>query len=356
MNAFRRSPEPPLRDTRLRWLGPLVLFGFGTVFFRLEVYLEGSRATILRFVCVAIASGYLFWMLARWMVLRVQRRFPGLENTRKRLLVLALELPILVNLAVFFRIIVHALLQHKRVNPTLLDYVTTAGIQVFYHCVYFGVYEGWYVLRQWRQTFEENEELLKVQWQARFDSLKNQVNPHFLFNSLNTLSSLIDESPRLATAFVDELSSVYRYLLRSNEADLASLADELRFIQSYFHLLKTRYGRGIALEQAIDPAWLEYRLPPLTLQLLVENAVKHNAILPDQPLTVSLRTDAFGRLLVSNNLQRKVTKIESNKVGLSNIAARFRLLGQAEPLVEERNGWFTVTLPLVAPVRAKAEF
>ncbi len=351
MNAPRSRATPPPNDIRLRLLGPLVLFCFGTAFFRLEVYLTGSRETILRFVGVAVTSGYVFWMLARWIVLRVQRRFPGLENTRRRLLVLALELPVLVNLAVLARIAAHALLQHKRITLTLLDYTSTAGIQVFYHFVYFGLYESLYVLREWRQTYQEKEDLLKVQWQARFDSLKNQVNPHFLFNSLNTLSSLIDESPRLATEFVDEMASVYRYLLRSNEGELTTLAAELRFIQSYFHLLKTRYGPAIELQLAVDSVWLEARLPPLTLQMLVENAVKHNVILAEQPLVIRLRTDAFGHLVVSNTLQKKVARVESNKVGLANIAARFRLLGQTDPLVEERDGWFTVTLPLVAPAR-----
>lgn len=343
----RTDPSSP-DDLRLRVIGPLVLFLFGTVFFRLEVYLTGSRATVFRFVGVALVSGFLFWQLARWVVLRVQQRFPGLENTRRRLLVLALELPILVNLATLFRIVVHALLQHKRITPTLLDYVNTSGIQIFYHCVYFGIYEGWYVLRQWRLTYAEKEELLKAQWQARFDSLKSQVNPHFLFNSLNSLSSLIDENPRQATEFVDEMSTVYRYLLRSNDAELTTLREELHFIQSYFHLLKTRYGPAIDLELAVDPSYLDTQLPPLTLQMLVENAVKHNAILAEQPLIIRLRTEPGGWLVVSNTLQKKAIRVDSNRVGLSNIAARYRLLNQPEPLVQERDGWFTVTLPLVA--------
>ena len=348
MKPRTRPDLPPPDDRRLRLLGPLVLFLFGTVFFRLEVYLTGSQPTLIRFVSVALGSGFLFWHLARWVVLGVQRRFPGLENTRKRLLVLALELPVLVNLATLFRIVVHALLQHKRITPTLLDYVNTAGIQIFYHLVYFGLYEGWYVLRQWRQTYAEKEELLKAQWQARFDSLKSQVNPHFLFNSLNSLSSLIDENPRRATEFVDEMSTVYRYLLRSNDAELTTLRDELRFIQSYFHLLKTRYGPAIDLELAVDPAYLDAQLPPLTLQMLVENAVKHNAILAEQPLLIRLRTEPGGWLVVSNTLQKKAIRVDSNRVGLSNIAARYRLLNQPEPLVREADGWFTVTLPLVA--------
>ena len=348
MKPRARPDLPPPDDLRLRLLGPLVLFLFGTVFFRLEIYLSGAQGRILRFVGVALTAGYLFWHLARWVVLRVQRRFPGLENTRRRLLVLALELPILVNLATLFRVVVHALLQGERPQFSLLDYVNTAGIQIFYHLIYFGLYEGWYVLRQWRLTYAEKEELLKAQWQARFDSLKNQVNPHFLFNSLNSLSSLIDENPRQATEFVDEMSTVYRYLLRSNDGELTTLREELRFIQSYFHLLKTRYGPAIDLELDLDPAYLDAQLPPLTLQMLVENAVKHNAILAEQPLVIRLRTESGGWLVVGNTLQKKALRVDSNRVGLANIAARYRLLNQPEPTVREADGWFTVTLPLVA--------
>jgi hypothetical protein len=191
------------------------------------------------------------------------------------------------------------------------------------------------------------ERLKQEKTEVQMRALQAQINPHFLFNSLNTLSSLIDESPRRAGEFVDELSSVYRYLLRSNEADLAPLRAELAFIQSYFHLLKTRHGEGIRLDIAVPPAQLSAQLPPLTLQLLVENAVKHNAILPESPLVVRIRATADGRLVVENTLQRKRLRVESNGVGLCNIAVKYRLLDQPPPVVEESAGWFRVTLPLL---------
>ncbi len=191
------------------------------------------------------------------------------------------------------------------------------------------------------------QRLKQEKTEVQIRALQAQINPHFLFNSLNTLSSLIDESPRQAGDFVDELSSVYRYLLRANEADLTPLRTELHFIESYFHLLKTRHGEGIRLETAVSDAFADSPLPPLTLQLLVENAVKHNVILPEEPLTVRIRTTPARQLVVENTLQRKRLRVESNGVGLSNIAVKYRLLGQAEPLVEEQNGWFRVTLPLL---------
>lgn len=179
-------------------------------------------------------------------------------------------------------------------------------------------------------------------------ALQSQVNPHFLFNSLNTLSSLIDESPRQAGAFVDELSSVYRYLLRANDQPLTTLREELAFIQSYYHLLKTRHGNGLSLRIAVAERCLDAQLPPLTLQLLVENAVKHNVVLPEQPLSIEIFTDPTGQLVVENNLQRKTTRVLSNGVGLSNILTQYRMLGQATPTVSDEAGRFVVKLPLVA--------
>ena len=179
-------------------------------------------------------------------------------------------------------------------------------------------------------------------------SLQSQVNPHFLFNSLNTLSALIDESPRQAGEFVDELSSVYRYLLRANDNSLTTLRDELDFIRSYYHLLQTRHGTGIDLQIAVEERFLDTQLPPLTLQLLVENAVKHNVVLPDQPLTIVITTDLSGQLVIQNNLQRKASRVFSNGVGLSNIAAQYQMLNLPPPRVEESAEQFTVRLDLVA--------
>ncbi len=203
-----------------------------------------------------------------------------------------------------------------------------------------------------REHLEANltlQRLKQEKIEAQMQALQSQINPHFLFNSLNTLSSLIDDSPRQAGDFVDELSSVYRYLLRSNEHDLTTLSVELSFIHSYFHLLRTRFGNNVNLSIDVSETHAEALLPPLTLQLLVENAVKHNVILPELPLTIRIRTTDQRQLIVENTLQSKKLRVESNGVGLSNIAVKYRLLNQTEPSIEEADGWFRVTLPLLLP-------
>ncbi|GAA4459865.1 hypothetical protein GCM10023189_34120 [Nibrella saemangeumensis] len=336
-------------DVKLRTIGPLVLFLFGTIFFRINIYFELELPDIILFDVIALLAGFICWQVGRWAVMTVQKKVPGLQRTQTRLLMLLLILPLLVNFSVFLRIGLQAVLRDQPLWPGLLDYTYTAGVMLFYNCVYITVYEGIYLFRQWQQTYEEKEQLLKTQWRARFDTLKSQVNPHFLFNSLNTLSALIAENPSRAEEFVEEMSTVYRYLLQTNERELTTLRTELAFTHSYFNLLKTRYGTGLALEVAVLEEHQDTMLPPLTLQMLIENAVKHNVILTEQPLHISIRSTADGRLVISNNLQRRSLRVESNQVGLSNIASKYRLLAQPNPTIEEVDAYFSVTLPLILP-------
>lgn len=198
-----------------------------------------------------------------------------------------------------------------------------------------------------KQAEREQEKLRTANLQSQLDALKQQVNPHFLFNSLNVLDSLIEDDPRQARVFLDELSSVYRYLLRSNEQHLTDLDSELAFINSYFHLLRTRHGMGLNLTIAVEAHSQSCQIPPLTLQLLVENAVKHNIVLPEQPLNIDILTNGEDSLQVRNNIQRKTIRVASNGVGLGNILAKYRMLGQKTPTIQEADGQFIVTLPLI---------
>ena len=205
------------------------------------------------------------------------------------------------------------------------------------------------------------QQLEQEKTQVQLRALQAQINPHFLFNSLNSLSSLIDDDPERAGQFVNELSVVYRYLLRANQVTgvaateqdqnhlLTTLASELAFIESYYHLLRTRYGTGLNLVVSVDSRFQHQLLPPLTLQLLVENAVKHNVTSLKHPLTVEIFADKDGYLIVRNNRQRKQTRILSNGVGLSTIAAQYINLQQPAPEVSDENDQFTVRLPLITP-------
>jgi sensor histidine kinase YesM len=242
------------------------------------------------------------------------------------------------------------------------DYFNFLGYQLnmnqYAWCLVIGVFcnilstslnEGAAFFEKWRQVVDEAENLKKENLQSQLEGLKGQVNPHFLFNSLNSLSSLISDDPQKAEIFLDEMSKVYRYLLRTNEEGLTSLDSEMQFIRSYFHLLKTRYGDGLDLETQLDEHFMNYLLPPLTLQMLIENAVKHNMILKNSPLKIMIMTTNSGKLIVSNNIQRKDRMVSSNKVGLTNISNKYRLMKKEEISVRDDGKEFAVVVTLIQP-------
>lgn len=231
-------------------------------------------------------------------------------------------------------------------KPETLPWVLMIGLVT--NVVSAGCHEAIFTYYQLRESNRREFELKQLHMMQQMDVLKQQVNPHFLFNSLNSLIALIGENPEQAERFAEELSSVYRYVLRANEQDLTDLDAELNFVQSYAHLLRTRYGNGFSLITEIDPRFKGYKLPSLTLQLLVENAVKHNVVMASRPLTIRIQTDALANLHITNNLQRKRQGVLSNGVGLNNILAKYDILGQPQPVVSEEAGQFRVALPLIA--------
>jgi LytS/YehU family sensor histidine kinase len=231
------------------------------------------------------------------------------------------------------------------IKPNDLQYFLLVGFSV--NLVFVTLYEVDYVMGQLKETMLEKESLQQQALQHEFDSLKNQVNPHFLFNCFNTLSSLISEDKEKAEAFLNELSKVYRYLLRNNEDGLSTLENEMQFIRSYYGLLKTRHGDALQLTIDIDKRYNSYLLPSLTLQLLVENVVKHNQLTKFQPLVIEIFTTAGNKLVVNNNLQRRTVKAPSNRVGLENIKAKYELLKQKGFQIMEDGKNFTVVLPLI---------
>jgi len=192
----------------------------------------------------------------------------------------------------------------------------------------------------------ENLELKRRNLQGQYDVLKGQVNPHFLFNSLNSLAWLIKKEPQLAITFVDELAYVYRYLLKSNEYDKVTLKEELKFAKAYFQLLQTRFESGIQLETDLPENEEEIFIAPLTLQILIENVVKYNIISAEDPIVIRI-TYKDGRFVIENNVRKKKSPIQSTKTGLSNIASKYKLLGAPEIEVHENKERFLVKIPIL---------
>lgn len=194
---------------------------------------------------------------------------------------------------------------------------------------------------------------------AKFDALKNQLDPHFLFNSLNVLTSLIEEDPDQAQKFTTSLSKVYRYVLEQKNKDLVSVDEELQFAKTYVKLLKMRFEDSIVLDIPENASNPEAKIVPLSLQLLLENAVKHNIVNASKPLHIRI-FEEDGNLKVTNNLQEKQVVKKSSGVGLQNIQQRYELLSHRKMEIHKTNGNFTVELPMltqkVSVVETQEEF
>ena len=208
-------------------------------------------------------------------------------------------------------------------------------------------WEVLYLVGKYKESAYERELLERMQLMQEFENLKQKVNPHFLFNCFNTLLALIHEDKHQAEVFLDELSKVYRYLLRTNENAVSTVEQETSFIQSYASLLKTRHGEGFQLKLHIDPAFNDYELPALSLQMLVENAVKHNIVSKTKPVVVSIYSTEEANLVVQNTLAKRVHKSESTGIGLSNIREKYKLLNRHDVIVQETSDSFVVSLPLL---------
>lgn len=277
----------------------------------------------------------------------IQHKFPALKQTRTRVLLLAaLIVPVMsASVALIIYLFDYYRILDYQVQPGDYRYGLLVGFSV--NLIFVTLYELDYVVERLKESRMEKESLKQHALQQEFDVLKNQVNPHFLFNCFNTLSSLITEDKEKAEEFLNELSKVYRYLLRNNEEGLSTVEEEVKFIRSYYGLLQTRHGDAVQLTIDIDKKYNSYLLPSLTLQLLVENVVKHNQITKKQPLVIEIFTTAGNKMVVNNNLQRRAIKAPSNRVGLENIRSRYHLLQQPGFQVMEDGKNFTVVLPLI---------
>lgn len=302
--------------------------------------------------CWLVSTFYVavFWIGYRGLFMYLHTKYPHASDTFKRVCLLI----VLVLISYF---IISTIL-HKLTSPIVNGYFglpqpnpvleIIGGLLVGFFML--SLYEGFALYNRLRKTELEKEVLEKESVLTQLASLKSQVNPHFLFNSLNTLSYLIPESPERAENFVQKLSTVYRYILEIKDEKLISLEDELEFLNSYVFLLKERFGENLVVSIKIDDQYLKRYIIPLSLQLLFENAIKHNEISKAKPLTISVYINDAGNLVVNNNLQKKNLVRQTSKLGLQNIKSRYELLTDKLVEVIEDLKNFTVIVPLLKAI------
>ena len=325
-----------------------VFLGFGVGVTLLFWFIGGMNSvSLIRDGVVNGIGGVLLWSGNGYIADWLNTRFPWVKNSPKRL-VLTILTTIVYTFLVWLLIIyvwiilfkgqfgIDVLVKYLNVTSFIITLLITFFISIFIH--------GSGFLTSWKQTLIEAERLNKEQIAARYETLKNQVNPHFLFNSLNVLTTLVHKDADMAEQFVRQLSKVYRYVLESRDKEVVPLTEELTQLEAYIYLMKIRFGESLKTTINIQS---EGMVAPLTLQMLLENALKHNEASKIHPLSIDVFQEGNGYIVVKNNVQKKNSVGESTGVGLENIRSRYQFLSDKKVLVHQDLDSFTVKIPIV---------
>jgi hypothetical protein len=352
--AMHLSPTTLNRaEWSLRLLAPPLLAGVALGGVYLSAMFEEPPGWSLTVLLVVIAQVYIIGegvrLISRWL----QGRLPWRERLGRRVLVQVLAS---LGFACIYLLLIYVPIKLREIAQGSNDHL---GWPHLAFTLLFAFALGlalsllqliFDLLQQWQRSELEAERLRRSALRMELDALKAQLNPHFLFNSLNTLHGLIDEAPERARLLVLELSDVLRYVLRHGEQDLVPLSEELDFLQAYLRILDARHGDGLRLIIGDLGDTATACLPPMSLQVLIENVVRHNRIDPGQSLSVSL-TRAGDRLQMRNPLRPMRSPNAGAGIGLKNLQARYQALQQPPPEVSRDAADFCVSLPL-APCRS----
>jgi len=290
----------------------------------------------------------MYWLGVRSTMCWLRKKYEGFENTMKRLVAIALFILIVGPIAGG---ILNAIIQFL---ADLVDYERmyrgeneNKVLPTYFACFFMiAVYEAIYFYYQLKQSIVEKEQAKQEQIRSELAGLRNQVNPHFLFNSMNTLMNIVIEDQQLAVSFLKKLSKVYRYVLENRAEQIIPLSKELDFIHSYVFLQKERFKGNLEVKIEVPEQHLEQHIIPLSLQILFEPAIKHNIISRRKPLCIEVFV-RNGKLIVRNNLQRKEQVMDSTKVGLENIKTRYRFFTEEAVDIVEDEQHFCVAIPLL---------
>ena len=275
----------------------------------------------------------------------LNKRLPWFYNTGKRLTIQIIFTFVCTTVITSIPFIVWYFISGK--SPIFRPFPLSTFVSGLVFLVSFSsIYIAMNFFKNWKSTILEMERLKQEKLKSDYMVLQDQLNPHFLFNSLNVLISEIKHEPETAINFTRKLSQVYRYVLQSRNMETVLLKDEMDFIDSYIYLHRVRLGNALKFSAELDESVLNKYLPPMTVQILVENAIKHNVVNRDFPLNIKIETIGDEILKVRNNINPKET-IGSTQVGLSNIQERYSLLGRGNIFVEKTEEEFIVTVPLL---------
>ena len=335
MNPYGRGREYIIRFTAIfiiAFISPFVDFGA-----------PADKSLFLKAFLISFVRTALLWNGSMVIIQYAVNRFSVFKETLKLIVlqIVALSIFVLVvESAEYFAIDAYlriSLSGSKVALMFLISWIITFMISSIYASVAFFI--------EWKENLLRTQALEKANLEARYETLRNQVNPHFLFNSLNTLLMLVNDNPE-ASRYVESISEIMRYMLQSRDKEAVLLRDELTIAREYVYIQQIRFGDKLQVEFEIPENYYHYAIPPLALQMLLENTLKHNVASREHPLHVKVSVAENKYIVVENNQKSKTGKEPSTGIGLENIRSRYLFLTGKDIVVKQENGKFVVMLPL----------
>lgn len=248
-----------------------------------------------------------------------------------------------VSVVVFVGNVFHGYTWSQNMNPLKLNIIYVSLVNLLFHLVN----TIFFFFREYQKKWSEAEELRRISSQAELELIRSQINPHFLFNNLNVLSGMVIKDNPEANKFIEEFSKVYRYILTNHQKELVELSTELEFIQPYIFLLEKRFADALRIDIRIGDHHSTPYVVPAALQMLIENAIKHNVVSRNKPLHIEIHSNGNNSLVVKNNLQIRPVGEPSGRVGLKNIQKRYELISGRDISIVKSDTAFEVELPLL---------
>ncbi|CAN5768060.1 hypothetical protein BH11BAC3_BH11BAC3_04700 [soil metagenome] len=293
-----------------------------------------------------ILIAFVIYEGTRFLHFTLRSYFDWLNKPAKKIIAIIITVPFYcVPVSILLLVAWYHIFLNGQVNWQVVKLSTIIITCAVYFLV--NVYETVFAVRDMAADKINKEQLERARAEAELEALKNQVDPHFIFNSLNTLSHLIEAHPAKARLFNDNLADVYRYILQNKARSLVQLKDEIEFLQDYFSLLKIRFENAVQLNLLIaENLYEQYLVPPISLQVLVENATKHNEFSDQHPLQINIIVENE-MLVISTRLNKKKLRKPSSKIGLRNLSERYKLTTNLNSIIIEEENSFMVYLPLL---------
>lgn len=343
------------RKKRLEYIGfnDFWFFIIGNIVLSLITDLLFNGCSFIRYPFAAALTNWgisLLFSIINWITLRelmivLRRKYPNYKDNLKRIIIMfLLVISIAVTLDRLGSFALGQIFGESYNHPSSIQLL----VPILLICTMtLAIYEAIYFYSRLKKFIREEEQAKQVVVEAQMDALRNQARPHFLFNSFNTLRDIIENDPKIdAIQFVDKLSDVYRYILESGNVNLISLKEELKFAQAYLHIQSERFGNNLKITWNIEEEMLNKMILPMSLQMLLENAIKHNVISKAKPLCIEVYTKE-NELIVKNNIQVKSTQLPSTKIGLESIKKRYDLISGKTIKINNDGSNFIVIVPLL---------